>query len=214
MDKIIIVGAGGFGREVQWLIERINKTCKTWDLLGFIDDSIAKGTIINGIPVLGTVKDLIDSKEGIAVACAVGASATRKKIIQQLKSNNNITFPNLLDPSVLMSSSIKLGIGDIICAGSILTVNIVIDNFVIINLDCTIGHDAELQSFTTLYPNVNVSGNVFIGTESELGTGTKIIQQVNILNNTIVGAGAIVIRDIPSRCVAVGNPAKPIKFLK
>ena len=206
MKKIIIIGAGGFGREVQWLIERINQKEKTWDLIGYIDDKIEEGTIINGLPILGNLQYLINTEEKIAVICAIGTSETRRKIINRLKDNSNIEYPNLIDPSVLMADTVYLGKGAIICAGSILTVNIEIEDFVIINLDCTIGHDAKLSGFVTLYPSVNISGNVLIGEKTELGTGTQIRQGIKVMNNSIVGAGAVVVRDIPAKCTALGSP--------
>jgi len=212
MKDIVIIGAGGFGREVKWLIERINQNTKIWNLIGFIDDGLDINTNINGTPVIGNVDYLIDYHENIAVVCAIGSSNTRKKVIEQLKANKNIEFPNLIDPSVIMSNTVNLGNGIIICVGNILTVNIELGDFVIINLDCTIGHDAKLKSYVTLYPSVNVSGNVSIGELTEVGTGTQIIQGKNILNGTIIGAGAVVTKDIPSKCTAVGSPAKPIKF--
>ena len=93
-----------------------------------------------------------------------------------------------------------------------MTVNISIGNHVIINLDCTIGHDVVINDFSTLYPSVNVSGMSEIGHAVELGTGMQMIQGKKIGNYSIVGAGAVVVRDIPAACTAVGNPAKVIKM--
>ena len=105
-----------------------------------------------------------------------------------------------------------MGQGNIICAGSILTVDISISDFCIINLDCTLGHDIKMDSFVTIYPGGNISGCVYIGECSEIGTGAKIIQGKKIGANTVVGAGAVVTKDIPDNCTAVGCPCKPIKF--
>ena len=127
-------------------------------------------------------------------------------------SNSDIKFATLIDPSVEKSDYVTIGEGTIICAHTIITVNIEIGNHVIINLDCTVGHDDIIQDFVTLYPSVNVSGNVNIGHGSELGTGMQIIQGKKIGEYSIVGAGAVVVKDIPDRCTAVGSPAKPIKF--
>ena len=174
MKKIVVLGAGGFGREVQWLIERINKNEASWEISGYIDDGMPKGTVINGYEVLGGTDILEQYDEPIYVACAVGSAKIRKKIIEKLSKFDMIRFPNLIDPSVKMSDLIQLG------RGNILTVNIQIEDFCIINLDCTIGHDDVLDSFVTIYPSVNVSGNVHVGQCSELGTGTQIIQGIKI----------------------------------
>ena len=81
-------------------------------------------------------------------------------------------------------------------------------------MDCTVGHDAVLNDFVTLYPSVNISGITNIGKASELGTGTQIIQGKRVGDYSIVGAGAVIVKDIPEKCTAVGSPAKPIKFFE
>lgn len=215
MKDLIIFGASGFGREVAWLVERINKVAPTWNLLGFMDDNEAiHGTEINGYRVLGGTAAVGNYPDAYFV-CAVGASKVREKIIGNLKMiNPNIRFGTVIDPSVEMSDLVTVGEGTIICAHTIITVNITIGSHVIINLDCTIGHDAILHDFVTLYPSVNVSGITDIGHAVELGTGMQIIQGKTVGDYSIVGAGAVVVRDIPANCTAVGSPAKPIKFFE
>ena len=213
MKDLIVFGASGFGREVAWLVERINKFVPTWNLLGFMDDNEAiHGTEINGYRVLGGTAAVGNYPDAYFV-CAVGASRVREKIVGNLKTvNPNIRFATVIDPSVEISDLVTIGEGTIICAHTIITVNITIGNHVIINLDCTIGHDAILQDYVTLYPSVNVSGMANIGRCSELGTGMQIIQGKTVGDYSIVGAGAVVVKDIPSKCTAVGSPARPIKF--
>lgn len=111
-----------------------------------------------------------------------------------------------------MSSYVEIGIGTIICAGSIITTNIYIGNHVIINLICTIGHDAIIKDFCTLHPGINVSGNVILEECTVIGTGSQIINNLVIGKNSIIGAGAVVNRNLPDNCTAVGIPAKPIKI--
>lgn len=212
MKKIVIIGAGGFGREIQWLIERINKENREWELVGFLDDGVSPGKLVNGVPVLGGIEYVMNMEDEMSVVCAIGNSQTRKKIIYKIEERENLSFPNLIDTDVQMSENIRLGHGNIICAGSILTVDIEIKDFVIINLGCTVGHDAILNSFATVYPSVNISGMTKIGSSVELGTGVQIIQGIQIGDETIVGAGAVVTKDLPPECTAVGVPAKPIKI--
>ncbi len=215
MKDLIIIGASGFGREVAWLVERINKVEPTWNLIGFVDDNAEiQNAEINGYRVLGTSDDVIKYPDSYYV-CAVGASRTRERIINRVKQiNPNIMFGTVIDPSVEVSDLVTIGEGTIICANTIITVNILIGSHVIINLDCTVGHDAILNDFVTLYPSVNVSGITNIGYCSELGTGMQIIQGKTVGEYSIVGAGAVVVKDIPAKCTAVGSPAKPIKFFE
>lgn len=210
MKDIVIIGAGGFGSEVAWLIEDINRVKKEWNIVGFVDDNQEiQGTQVNGYRVVGNVEWLKEQK--LNVVNAIGDPITKKKIMQKLENSMN-TYPVLVHPSVIYSDKVSFGEGSIICAGNIITVNIKIGKHVIINLDCTIGHDAELGNYTTLLPSVNVSGYVTTKECVNVGTGSAIIQGVTIWENTVIGAGAVVVKDLPPNCTAVGAPAKPIKF--
>lgn len=234
--RIVIIGAGGFGREVKWLIERINEARdrrpsagdknqsvqnaqdkqNNWKILGFVDDGLKAGSRIAGCPVLGGIEWMCRyieiEKKTLYAACAIGSGRVRRSIINSLPQHENLRFPNLLDPSVSCSGSVRLGKGNILCAGTILTVDIAVGDFCIVNLDCTIGHDARLESFVTLCPSVNLSGCVLVGEGSEIGTGSHVIQGITIGKEAVIGAGSVGIRDLPDGCVAVGNPAKVIKY--
>ena len=210
MKDIVIIGAGGFGREVAWLIEDINKKNMEWNLVGFVDDNkTIQGTEVNGYRVVGDIDWLKDQE--LFVVNAIGDPIIKKKVMDRLDGSKN-QYPVLIHPSVIYSESVNFGEGSIICAGNIITVNIEIGKHVIINLDCTIGHDANIGDYSTVLPSVNISG--FVKTEEcvSVGTGSAIIQGVNIGRNTVIGAGAVVVKDLPANCTAVGSPAKPIKF--
>lgn len=215
VKDIIIIGAGGLGREVTWLIERINqKQGEKWKILGFVDDGIEKGILVQDCQVLGEVDYLQSVSTPTDVVCAIGNAGIRHRIIEKISKNKSLNFPNLIDPDVIYSDSFNIGQGNIICAGAILSVNVRIEDFCLIDWNCTVGHEAEIKSFVTLYPSVNVSGNTIIKGVTEIGTGSHIIQGKVIGSHSIIGAGSVVIRDIPDYCTAVGNPAKPIKFVK
>ncbi len=207
MEDIYIIGASGFGREVAWLIEELDE----FNVVGFIDDNKKiQNTTINDIPVLGGVPFLNEKREEINVVIAIGNPSVRKKIYDQLKNNKNIKFPNIIAKDVRISNTNNIGFGNIICTQSVLTVNITLGNFNHINLDCTVGHDVIIHDFVTVYPSVNISGNVEIGNCSELGTGTKIIQGKTIIENVIVGAGSVVIKDIKTSGTYVGSPVRMV----
>ncbi|WP_353101122.1 acetyltransferase [Myroides odoratus] len=212
MKKIAIFGAGGFGREVKTIIDSINEKEDTFEFVGFYDDGIEKGTIVNGYPVLGGIKDLNNLGNQLALVIAIGDPKTKAKIIS-LISNSLIEYPNIISPYALISSDfVNLGKGNIICAGTIITCNIDIKDFVILNLSCTVGHDTVINNYASFMPSVNISGEVVIGEGVYVGTGAKIINLLEIGKYTIVGAGAVVAKTLPAKCTAVGIPAKPIKF--
>lgn len=209
---IVIVGAGGFGREVKTLIDAVNKKSGDYNFIGFYDDGIEKGKMINGFPVLGAVADLNALTGSTSVALGIGNPVVKSKIISSL-DNKNLDFPTLIHPNVILSDDgITIGKGTLICAGSILTCNISIGQFVTLNLMCSVGHDTQIGDFASFMPAVNISGEVQIEEKVYIGTGAKIINQLTIGKCAIVGAGAVVSKNIPENCTAVGIPAKPIKF--
>ena len=216
MPDLIILGAGGFARETAWLVERINdkKFTNQWNLLGFLDDDQelwGKSPDEGQVKVLGPVDTCRDYKDAWFV-CAVGGARTRRNIIQRVKSLGVKNFAILLDPDAILSGRVRVGDGSIICAHTIITVDVTIGEHTILNLDCTVGHDAVLHDFVTLYPSVNVSGSTKLGECVEMGTGSQIIQGKKIGEDTIIGAGSVVVKDIPANCTAVGVPAVPIKY--
>ena len=212
MKDLYIVGAGGLGKDIVWLVERINQVQPTWDLKGFLDDGKMLNEEINGYKVLGGCEYLASVEKESWVVCAVANTKVRRKIIASLSKYLNIKFPVLIDPNVTLSSLVKIGEGSIICAGTIGTVNIEIGSFAIICLNCTLGHDLFMEDYVTVYPSVTISGNVYVEEGAELGTGTKIIQGKKIGKEAMIGAGSVVVKDVPAKCTAVGVPAKPIKF--
>lgn len=212
MKKIAIFGAGGFGREVKMLIDQINQDRHQFELIGFFDDDESKSSMVNGLPILGGIKELNQWQGEIGVVFSVGNPLVKRNIIEKV-TNHGVFYPSLIHPSVIIGSDgVNIGEGVIICAGCILTVNIDIEDHVILNLCCTVGHDTKLGKYSAVMPSVNISGEVELGEGVYVGTGTKINNQVKLGEYSIIGSGAVVAKDIPAKCTAVGIPAKPIKF--
>lgn len=213
MKDIAIFGVGGFGREVLALIKDINSEKTQWNILGFFDDGYEKGVMINGYPNLGKTEDLNNWEKPISIAVSVGNPVTKKKIIDKIV-NPLVNYPTLVHPSAWIGDKdfVKLGKGCIICAGNMITTNIEIGDFVILNLGCTVGHDSIIKDYAAFMPSVNISGEVVIEEGVYVGTGAKIINQLEIGEYTIVGAGAVVAKTLPARCTAVGVPAKVVKI--
>ncbi len=212
MKDIVIIGAGGFGREVKTLIDAINKQHKTYNFLGFYDDVHPNGKLINNSPVLGNVNELNALASQTAVVLGIGDPVAKSRIVATLH-NDFLDFPTLIHPNALVSEDdVTLGQGTIVCAGTIITCNIKIGNFVTLNLMCSVGHDTVIGDYASFMPSVNISGEVTIGEKVYVGTGAKIINRLTIEKGTVVGAGAVVSKSLPAHCTAVGIPAKPIKF--
>lgn len=212
LKPLYIIGAGGFGRETSWLVERINRKCAEWDFKGFLDENESlHGARLGEYTILGGFEYLEKLQADVWAVMAVGSARAREKGIARLETFDHIHFATLIDPGAELSDSVSLGEGTILCAGTIATVNVKTGKHNIINLNCTLGHDAVLEDYVTLYPGVSVSGAVKIGRVSEIGTGAQIIQGIHIGSGTLVGAGAVVIRHMEDDVTAVGNPAHVIK---
>jgi sugar O-acyltransferase (sialic acid O-acetyltransferase NeuD family) len=208
---IIIVGAGGLGREVLWLLEELNSKNTVWNITGFVDDNEnLQGVFINNCPVLGTVDWLVKYRNRLSVVCCIAKPKIRERIIYKLQKNPNIDFPNIIAEGVRCSNRVHFGKGNIICLSSTLTVDIHMGDFNIINPACTIGHDVKINNYNTLYPGVNISGNVDLGNHIEIGTGSQIIQGLDICDNVIIGAGSVIIKDIIDQGTYVGAPVRKV----
>lgn len=213
MKDIAIFGAGGFGREVLSIIKEINnKSCK-WNFLGFFDDGRNVGDECDGYPILGGISVLNTWNSQIDVVVAIGDPRIKKEIVSNI-FNPLVNFPTIIHPTVCIGdeSTVAVGDGCIICAGCHITVNVKIGKFVVLNLANTVGHDVVINDFSAFMPSCNISGEVYIGEGVYCGTGVKLINQVEVGSYSILGAGAVIIKNIPSNCTAVGVPAKPIKF--
>lgn len=213
MRDIVIIGAGNFGREVAQLIDDINTDKKTWNLLGYVDETVEKhGTIINSNQVLGGFEWL--EKNGsnkVTAICAIGNPRAKYTVVGKI-SGYGLNYVNLIHPDAKIGKFVEMGYGNVICCNSFISVNIKIGNHVSINPGCGIGHDVVIGDFSSLYWNVTLSGNVSIGDGCEIGSKADIIPQRSVGSWSVIGAGAVVTKDIPDNCTAVGVPAKPVKF--
>lgn len=215
MKKIVIIGAGGFAREVEWLIREINKIETQYQFIGYVVSDLSKvGPNDSVNQILGDYDWLNQNRESWdCLALGVGSPNARLKVAAEItKLFPNAKWPALIHPSVHYDkASCEICEGTLICAGTIGTVNLKIGPFALINLSCTLGHEAVIGRGCVLNPTVNISGGVKLGEGVLIGTGAQVLQYIDIGDNAIVGAGAVATKSVPKNTTVVGVPAKPIK---
>lgn len=208
---VVLVGAGGSGREVLQILKDQNKIRKTWDILGFIDeDEELKGKIVNGYSVLGGLDWLKNRDPRPSCICTVNDCEARQKVVRRL-DRIGVEFASAIHPSAFIGDSTHLGKDVIVYAGSLLTENIEIGDHVHINFSCGIGHDVVIGPYCTVSGLVNINGYARLGEGVFIGSGAVVIPRVTVGDWTVIGAGAVVIDNIPEKVVAVGVPARPVK---
>ncbi|WP_066874240.1 acetyltransferase [Clostridium mediterraneense] len=210
MKDLIIIGAGGVGRETAWIIEQINEEKETYNILGFIDaDKEIWGKDINGYRCLGDLEYILNSKYRGEVVVSIANYKVKKFIVNQLKKNN-IKYATIIHPKVKIPKTTRIGIGTIVYEGAIISPNVIIGNHVIISPKVGIGHDSIIKDYASLLWNVNISGNDLIEEGVMFGSGSTIIQNRKVGCHSIIGAGAVVIKDIDRDCTVIGIPAQKI----
>lgn len=213
MRSIAIYGAGGFGREVALMISQINVGNRDpWHLAGFYDDGKEKGTIVDGLPVLGNIDDLNRGDEPMAITLAVADPSVRKEIRERIRSKGT-SFPTLVHPSANIGDLARNHFeeGVLITAGNIFTTSVYVHSFTIINIHCTIGHDVRIGPFSTIMPGCSVSGAVTVGSEVLIGSGARLLPGISVGDRSKVGAGAVLLEDVPRGVTVVGVPAKVVR---
>lgn len=210
MRDIVVYGAGGFGREMALLIQQVNQVNDSWNLLGFFDDGVKKGTLVDQLPVLGGIRELNEYVGPLSLILGFADPSLRQSLVGRIE-NRKVTFPTIVHPTAITGAETNvLGNGCVIQAGVIMTTGIALEDFVIVQGATTIGHDAHLGAYTIIMPGCSISGNVRIGARTMMGTGARILQNLILGQDCIVGAGAVITKSFPEGARLVGVPAKSI----
>jgi len=184
-----ILGEGGFAKEVRQLI--IDCGAKTVTMLGKNDE--------------------VNIPNDDFTLLGVGTPELKLKIVSDLQKKNKLpNFINVSHPTSIVGNTI-FGKGNIVCAGTIFTVDVQVDDFNAFNLNCTIGHGCKIGSYNQVNPGTNISGGVTIGDRCLIGTGVQILEDINICSDVLIGAGAVVAKEIVKAGTYVGIPARKIE---
>ena len=209
LEKIVVIGTGGFGREVLRTILDCNEEFEKYEILGFLDSQKSlKNKMIDGYPVLGA-DSWFTKKNAKEVKCVIAIAnvKVRKKISQKLEKKN-VNFATIIHPSVIYPKNTKIGKGTIIQAGVIITVNVKIRNHVHVNISSTIGHDSVIEDYVTISPGTHVNGHDIVKKNTFIGTGVIMRENIVIGESAIIGAGTVLLDDVPKNSMYVGIPGK------
>lgn len=214
MKDIAIYGAGGFGREVACMINKINIVTKIWNFIGFFDDGKQANLEISHFgKVIGDINTLNNWNSSLSVVLCMGNPNTVKCIKSKI-SNTNIDFPNLIDPNfnIADKATFKIGSGNIIKGNCSVTTNVTIGNFNMLNGFVNIGHDVIINDYNTFMPGARISGEVQIGNLNLIGADSFVKQGLRIGNNITLSPLSALLTKPKDSTVYIGNPAKKFNF--
>lgn len=210
--ELVVVGAGGFGRETLDVIEAINRAYgERFGVLGIADDAPSDVNLARlrarGYGLLGTIGDVMARHRPGAFAAAIGAPAARRFVVGELEAAG-WTAATLIHPQAGIGSATETGEGSIVCAGVQVSTNVRLGRHVHLNPNATIGHDARVASFVSVNPAATVSGEVDIDEGVLVGAGAVILQGLHVGAASTLGASACLTKDLPPGTIAKGVPAR------
>lgn len=212
--RIVVLGAGGMAREIEWLIRDINAATLQYEFIGYVVSDLLKcGEHDSRDAVLGDYTWLEENRGSVdAVAIGIGSPAARLKVGAEIRHHlPDAELPILIHPSVIMDfDSATIGLGVQICAGTVGTVNIRLDTLALCNFGCTLGHEVDVGPGSVINPGANISGGVSLGRGVLVGTGAQILQYCRVGDGAIVGAGAVVRENVAPGSTVVGVPARAL----
>ena len=209
MKRLLIIGAGGFGREVLAWARACPEHEVDWEVGGFID---ANPNALDGfnvsVPIVGSDIDYQPLPSDVFV-CAIGNPADRRKSVERLLAKD-ACFVNVIHPTAVLGERVKLGIGVVVCPYCVCTSDIEIGDHTALNLHCSVGHDARIGSYCQLSSYSDVTGHVQLADEVFMGSHASILPSVSVGDRAVVGAGSVVISKVKPGTTVMGVPAKPL----
>lgn len=202
MTEVVIVGAGGHGREVLQALREEGRA----EFLGFLDDTEPNPNLLGRISAewLGPIGRLEDLPARVRYLIGIGSGRSRRAIDARAGTRGAYT---LVHPMTSVGPDVELAPGVVIFPFATVTTNIRLGRHTHVGRGSAVGHDATLGDYVSLFPLAAVSGNVHLGAGVTVGTTASIRQGLRIGAETTIGSGAAVVGDLPGGVVAVGVPA-------
>jgi len=209
MRRLLIVGAGGFGREVWAWAQDVAPAERCWGSVAFLDrNPDALGRNLPGAGIIADPEHYAPREEDVFL-CAVDDPGTKLRLCRVLEARGGC-FVTLRHPSVIVGPGCVIGKGCILCPGVVLTTNVTVGDFVTINLNSTIGHDVSIGNGCTLSAQVDITGFARLGEGVLLGSHATVLRSLRIDDHAVVGAGSAVLRSVAAGKTVFGAPAREV----
>src|SRR5882672_8802057 len=212
--RLLIVGTGGYAKEVGQIVRRIDPDGAKWNPISYVATSAAEK---GGAHLFGRVDYCDDDvlAENLTADCviALGEPQLRLQVASRYRHAPNLAFPNVIDPSVdLDRDLVSMGKGNVVHRGVLMTCGVAIGDFNLFSKACNVSHDVTLGSFNTVQPAAVLLSHSRLGDECLIGAGARVLPKIQVADRTTLGAGAVLLRDVaePGQ-VLVGIPAKKLR---
>lgn len=206
-NRLILVGGGGFGRELINWVEDVVELGKCIPISGFLDDnSDSLAGFSYTVPHIGSIHSYVPHA-GDQLLMAVGDPKVKKKLFIELKAKGAV-FAQLIHPSAVVARTAVLGEGVVICPQALVSADVLVGDLCAINANTSVGHDVRLGDFSTLSAHVDLTGGVQVDECVFFGSGSRVLPKVKIGTGARIGAGVVVMRSVPAETVMYAPIAK------
>lgn len=207
--QYVIVGGGGFGREVACWAMDVASSSRSGRVVGFLDDQeMDASRFPDHLPHLGTIANY-SPRESHQLLLAIGGTSSKRDVVATLKGRG-ARFASLLHPTAVVAVTARLGEGVILCPYAVVSANAVLGDFVAVNIHSSIGHDVNIGAYTTISAHVDLTGGVTLSQAVTVGSGARVLPGRHVGEGAKVGAGAIVMRNVPDHATVYSPAAKQL----
>jgi len=203
--NLVIIGAGGFGRELELWLKLVPESLRDYKIAGFLDDNILA---LDGFPssfkILGTI-DNYDFKSNDYALISIADPLIKEDVYDRLKEK--VRFYKFIANTAIVGNLDTIDEGSVICPNAIISTNVKVGKCVTVNCSTQLGHDTKVGDFSSFMANVIIGGEVTIGNRVYFGSQSTLVPRKKICDDVKISAGSLVIRSIKKTGVYFGNPA-------